>query len=67
MMTEDLLRDTTKLLAQVPRAITMQKIAVEADLKPSWLSAFARNKIPNPGVVFVQRLFDYLVTVVPQA
>lgn len=34
------------------------KIAAGAEVSHSWLSQFARNKIPNPGFVTLKRLAE---------
>lgn len=36
------------------------RIAAKADVSHSWLSQFARDKIPNPGIVTLRKLCDAL-------
>lgn len=57
------LEQTREKLRDAPRWLTLSQIAAEADLQVSWLSAFAADKITDPGVTKVQRLHDYLCLV----
>jgi transcriptional regulator with XRE-family HTH domain len=59
-MSEKLYEATRSLLAAQPRTISLASIAEGAGVKRSWLSAFSRDEIPDPGVKKVQRLYDYL-------
>lgn len=54
-----LLDTTYELLAA--RNQTLEEIAIDAGLDPSWLAKFHRRAIPKPGVNLVQKLHDYLV------
>jgi len=56
----DLLLDTKQLLAASVEPF--EDIAKGAGVGLSWLYMFARGEIANPGVVHVQRLYDYLVS-----
>lgn len=57
------LEDTYRRLAEVPRWITLSQIAQDTGLQVSWVSAFAARKIEEPGIVKVQRLYEYLTNV----
>jgi hypothetical protein len=59
-MTDSLRDRTRRLLIERPRHLTYQIIAAETALKPAWLEAFAQDKIPDPGVGKVEKLFDFL-------
>lgn len=56
----NLLEDTQNKMAALPRWVSLSQIAKDTELQVSWISAFAANKIEDPGVKKVQRLFDYL-------
>lgn len=53
--------ETCTLLRQASRKLPYAQIASETGLSASWVSAFARNEIPDPGVHKVQRLHDFLI------
>jgi hypothetical protein len=53
-----LLPETKRLLKASDEPI--EQIATGAKVKRRWLYMLAKNKIPNPGVVLVQRVHDYL-------
>lgn len=57
------MRDKTLvLLRNRPEWMTFSKIAGETGLAVSWLSAFRNGKIENPGVNFIETLYNYLTT-----
>jgi hypothetical protein len=53
-----LLPETKRLLKSSEEPLDL--IAAGAKVKRRWLYMFKANKIPNPGVVLVQRVHDYL-------
>lgn len=55
-----LLKRTRALLAAKPDTLTFSAIAKATGVSVSWISRFADDKIPNPGVRQVQAIFDYL-------
>lgn len=55
-----LLESTEKMLAALPRWVTLSQVASESGVKLSWLSAFASGGIEDPGVKKVQAIHDYL-------
>jgi hypothetical protein len=55
-----LLERTLYLVNNAPRSITFAEMARQIDVSPSWVSAFAKDLIPDPGVRKVQALHDYL-------
>jgi len=57
------LDDTRARLQAAPRWLTLSQIATDTGLQVSWLSAFAGNKITDPGIQKVQALYDYLCIV----
>lgn len=60
MIEEKLYDKAVRLLKLCPKHITLSKIADETSLKVSWLSELARGNIPDPGVLKIQELVDYL-------
>ena len=57
----NLLNTTRQLLKNRPRAMTLQKISRETDLKMSWVVSMAGASPPrDPGVNMVERLYSYL-------
>ncbi len=59
-----LLARTQQLVANAPRHVTQRMMAQAAGVSDAWISRFIEDKIPDPGVRRVQKLHDYLVTVV---
>jgi predicted transcriptional regulator len=55
-----LLERTRAMLEATPRSLKAKDIAKATGLSEAWLSRFHAGKIPNPGVVQVQTLYDYL-------
>lgn len=55
----NLLNETHRLLAASEESIT--GISRQADVNYHWLVKFARRQHNNPGVLSVQKLYDYLV------
>ena len=55
------LRDTTHaLLLQRAEKQSLKEIAAEAEVSYEWLRHFWHRKSPNPGVMHVQRLYEFL-------
>lgn len=55
------LRDETReLLLNRPASLAVSAIAEAIDVSTSWLNAFARGEIDNPGVVTIETLNTYL-------
>jgi len=54
----DLLTDTKRLLAETELAI--DEIADGIGVSRRWIYMFQKDEIPNPGVVGVQKLHDFL-------
>lgn len=54
-----LLERTRALLVSKPDTLTYSAIAKATGVSVAWLSRFADDKIPNPGVRQVQAIFDY--------
>ena len=55
------LRDITRrMLNDRNPDLTLGEIAKALDISRSWLSAFGRGDIPNPGVVTIETLYIYL-------
>lgn len=55
------LRDETrKLLLAKNEDVSLTKIAQRLNVSQTWLSAFARGKIKNPGVVTIETLYCLL-------
>ncbi len=59
-----LLERTKFLLEHAPRSLKAKDIAKASGLSEAWLSRFAHGKIPNPGIVQIQALHDYLAGIV---
>ena len=57
------LNDTHKMLNDLPRWITLSQVSSDTGLLVSWLSAFGRGDIKDPGIKKVQILNDYLQNV----
>ena len=55
-----LLERTQYLVNNAPRHITYTIMAKEIGCSIAWISRFAANNIPDPGVKLVQALHDYL-------
>jgi hypothetical protein len=53
---------TLDLVRNAPRAVTYTVMARECGISIAWVSRFAADAIPNPGVDHVQCLHDYLVS-----
>ncbi len=58
-----LLARTQELVSNAPRCVTFTMMAKKAGVSVAWISRFANDQIPNPGVNTVQALHDYLITV----
>lgn len=58
--TAGLLDHTYRLLADRREHMTLREIADGSGLGYDWLSKFANRAIPNPGVINVQTLHDFL-------
>lgn len=57
------LDDTRRQLSDAPRWLSLSQIAQDTGLQVSWLSAFAADKMKDPGITKVQALHDYLAIV----
>src|SRR5690606_30326752 len=55
-----MLKDTHKMVASVHRWVTLTQVAKETGLLISWLSAFNKNEIDDPGIKKVEKLYNYL-------
>lgn len=55
-----LLERTRTLLKCKPSTLTYSAIAKSTGVSVAWISRFADDKIPNPGVNQVQAIFDYM-------
>jgi len=55
-----LLDRTYELLRERRQDLTLREISDGAGVKYDWLNKFAQQQIPNPGVIFVQALHDFL-------
>lgn len=55
-----LLDRTRQLLADRPRSMTLAKIACDLGLTEGWLLDMRRPTIGDPGVIKVQKLYEYL-------
>ena len=53
---------TLELVKNAPRAVTYTVMAEKCGVSIAWISRFAADKIPNPGVDTVQCLHDYLIS-----
>lgn len=51
---------TLHLVQNAPRGITYTVMSQQCGVSIAWISRFAADKIPNPGVDTVQALHDYL-------
>jgi len=55
------LRDETRrLVKERPRSLSLRTIAADTGLNIRWLEQFRDGGSPNPGVCFVQTLYEYL-------
>ena len=62
----NLLSDTYRLLDQCRSQTTLREIAQGAAVNYHWLAKFAQRAYPEPSVVKVQRLHEYLSARVSQ-
>lgn len=53
---------TLDLVRNAPRSVTYTEMHRNTGVSIAWISRFADDKIPNPGVDHVQALHDYLIT-----
>jgi predicted transcriptional regulator len=54
-------RDITRqMLKNRPLSVSTAEIAKEINVSPAWVNAFAKGKIPNPGVNTVETLNAFL-------
>lgn len=53
--------EALKLLDNRPRHITLAKIAKETGVSKRWLEQFTERKVPNPGILYVQAVRNYLL------
>ena len=54
------LEETERLLASRPRDMSLADIAKATGLSAAWLSQFSRGVSPNPGILQVWKLREYL-------
>lgn len=59
-MRKSLLDRTRHLVETAPRSVTFTDMAKASGVSVAWVSRFASGRIPNPGIVHVQALHDYL-------
>jgi hypothetical protein len=52
---------TLQLVRNRPRTVTYDTLAEATGLKASWIEAFACNRIPDPGVRKVEKLYAFFV------
>ena len=57
-----LLDETLFLLKNRPVTLELKQIAQAINVSPNWLSMLNNGKIENPGIVYIQKLHDYLVS-----
>ena len=57
-----LLDETLFLLKNRPVTLELKQIAQAINVSPNWLSMLHKGHINNPGVAYIQRLHDYLVS-----
>jgi lambda repressor-like predicted transcriptional regulator len=62
-----LLARTLSLVKSAPRNVTYTMMAEAIGVSVAWVSRFADDKIPDPGVKRVQRLHDYLANISSKA
>lgn len=60
----DLVQVALELLKKCPRHLSYKAIADASGLEPSWISAFKRKVMKDPGYYKVCKLHSYLITVV---
>lgn len=53
---------TLELVRNAPRSITYTEMHKQTGVSIAWISRFAADAIPNPGVDHVQALHDYLIS-----
>lgn len=58
-----LLERTLHLVNSAPRSLSFAEMARQIEVSPGWVLAFAKEKIPDPGIRKVQRLHDFLINV----
>lgn len=56
-----LLDETLILLRNRPVTLELKQIAQAIDVSANWLSMLHKGNIDNPGVVYIQKLHDYLI------
>ena len=61
----DLLKETKRLIDRhtdefFPNRISNAELCKKVGVQYGWFMTFRRGKIPNPGVVSIQALYDYL-------
>lgn len=59
-MTRPLLEVVREMLAQ--SKLKPKDIAERAGVKYAWLMLLRNNEIPNPGVVGIQKLYDFFTS-----
>ena len=56
----NLFAETRRLLDSCK--LSRKEISTESGVGFEWLNKFAQDQIPNPGVIHVQKLYDFLVS-----
>lgn len=51
---------TREALINRPKPITLAQVAEATQTSESWLEKFQRNRIKDPGVNAIQRLYEFL-------
>lgn len=59
MSSVSLLDRTQALVSSLKQIMTLREIADGAGVSSHWLEKFANGKIPNPGIVHVQKVHDF--------
>lgn len=58
-MHENFLEAARRELSRVAETKTLSQIAAGAGVEAPWLRLWVSGKIPNPGIVLIQRVYDY--------
>jgi hypothetical protein len=51
---------TLKMLRDRPSTLSMREIAEETGLGYDWLRSLNSGRIPSPGILKIERLYEYL-------
>jgi transcriptional regulator with XRE-family HTH domain len=55
-----LLEETRDRLARLPKGTTLVEVGEGCGVSVAWLSRLNRGLMPNPGVIQVEKLCEYL-------